>query len=79
MSVREIVEAIKSKKAIFGIKQAIKHKKDIDSVFICKDTRDETVDKLEEEKIEFVVLKTKKEMAKELNLDFLSEVFSVKK
>lgn len=79
MSVKEISEAIKGKKILFGIKQCVKHKKLLDSVFICKDTRDETVDKLEKEKIEFSVLKTKKELAKELNLDFLSEVFSIKK
>jgi ribosomal protein L7Ae-like RNA K-turn-binding protein len=79
MSVKEISEAIKTGKAIFGIKQCTKAKKNLKSVFICKDTRDETVDKLEKEKIEFVVLKAKKEMAKELNLDFFSEVFSIKK
>ncbi len=79
MSIKEISEAIKAKKAIFGIKQCVKHKKNLDSVFICKDTRDETVDQLENEKIEFSVLKAKKEMAKELNLDFLSEVFSIRK
>jgi ribosomal protein L7Ae-like RNA K-turn-binding protein len=79
MSIKEISEAIKNEKALFGIKQCVKHKKKVESVFICKDTRDETVDKLEDEKIEFSVLKTKKEMAKELNLDFLSEVFSLVK
>jgi len=79
MSMKEVGEAIKAGKAVFGIKQAIKHKKDLSAVFICKDTRDATVDKLEESGIEFVVLKTKKEMAKELNLDFLSEVFSIRK
>ncbi|MAG40011.1 hypothetical protein CMI41_03525 [Candidatus Pacearchaeota archaeon] len=79
MSIKEIKEAIDKKKALFGIKQCIKSKKVLGGVFICKDTRDEVVDMLENAKIEFSVLKDKKEMSKELNLDFLSEVFSIKK
>ena len=50
----------------------------ISNVFIAKDTRDETVEKLENAKIEFDVLKSKADMAKELNLDFECEVFSLK-
>ena len=78
MNLKEIKEAIEEEKIYFGIKQAIKHKKDIASVFITKDARDETVKKLEDAGIEFVVLKTKSEMTKNLNLDFESEVFSIK-
>ncbi len=48
------------------------------NVFIAKDTRDETVEKLEAAGIEFDVLKSKAELAKELNLDFECEVFSIK-
>ena len=51
----------------------------ISGVFICKDTRDETVEKLEAGKVEFDVLKSKEDVAKELNLDFECEVFSVRK
>jgi len=79
MSIKEINEAIEKNKVYFGIKQAIKHKKDINTVFIAKDTREETVQKLEDAKIEFIVLKSKAEMSKNLNLDFISEVFSIKK
>jgi len=79
MTIKDIKEAIEEDKVYFGIKQAIKHKKDIASVFITKDARDETVKKLEEMKIEFIVLKPKSEMTKNLNLDFESEVFSIKK
>ena len=79
MSVKEINEAIEKDKVYFGIKQAIKHKKEIKAVFIAKDTREETVQKLENAGIEFSVLKTKLEMAKNLNIDFPSEVFSIKK
>jgi len=53
----------------------LKNKKLLTSVFITKDTRDETVDKLEDAKIEFDVLKSKADLAKELNLDFECEVF----
>ena len=79
MSIKEINEAIEKDNVYFGIKQAIKHKKDIKTVFIAKDTRENTVQKLDDANIEFIVLKTKLEMAKNLNLDFSSEVFSIKK
>ena len=79
MTIKEINEAIEKNKIYFGIKQAIKHKKDIKTVFIVKDTREETVEKLENAEIEFIVLRTKDDMKKNLNLDFTSEVFSIKK
>jgi len=79
MSIKEIKEAMKDDKVYFGIKQTLKHKKDIKAVFITKDTREDTVEKLEDAKVEFVVLKNKDEMTKNLNLDFTSEVFSIKK
>jgi ribosomal protein L7Ae-like RNA K-turn-binding protein len=79
MTIKEIKEAIKDNKIYFGIKQALKRKKDIKAVFITKDTREETVEKLENAKIEFSVLKDKDEITKNLNLDFTSEVFSIQK
>jgi ribosomal protein L7Ae-like RNA K-turn-binding protein len=79
MSIKEIKEAIDEKKVYFGIKQAKKHKANIATVFVTKDARDETIKLLEDAKIEFVVLKPKSEMTKGLNLDFESEVFSIKK
>jgi len=79
MSVKEISEAIESGKVLFGIKQALKGGKKLKNVFIAKDTRDETVEKLDAAGIEFDVLKTKAELAKELNLDFACEVFSILK
>ena len=78
MSIKEISEAIESGNVIFGIKQTLKLGKKVKSVFIAKDTRDDTVEKLEAAKIEFDVLKSKAELAKELNLDFECEVFSIK-
>jgi len=48
-------------------------------VFICKDVRDSTVERLEASGVEFDVLKTKEEVAKELNLDFECEVYSISK
>ncbi len=76
MSIKELKEGIEKGKCLFGIKQALKHKEK-SSVFIAKDTRDETVDKLEKAGLEFDVLKPKGDLAKELNLDFECEVFSL--
>ena len=78
MSIKEISEAIESGNIMFGVKQALKLGKKAKNVFIAKDTRDETVEKLDAAGIEFDVLKSKAELAKELNLDFTAEVFSIK-
>lgn len=79
MSVKEIREAMGREGAVFGIRQTLKSKDKLENVFIAKDTRDETVDRLESSGIEFSVLKSKADIAKELNLGFESEVISVKK
>ena len=78
MSVKEIKEAMCKGKVSFGLRQALKGGKKLKGVFICKDTRDGTVEKLESAKIEFDVLKSKEDVAKELNLDFNAEVFSIR-
>lgn len=77
MSVKEIKEAMEKGKVLFGIKQAIKNSKKISSVFVAKDVREDVIDKLEKAGIEFIVLKSKGDLRKELNLDFSCEVFSV--
>ena len=79
MSVKEIKEGMKKGKVCFGLSQALKCGRKIKDVFICKDTRGSTVERLEAAKVEFDVLKSKEDVAKELNLDFECEVFSVKK
>ena len=79
MSVKEIKEGVESGKVCFGIRQALKGGKKLKSVFICKDTRDESVEKWEAVGIGFDVLKLKEELAKELNLDFECEVYSISK
>lgn len=78
MSVKEISEAIENGNVMFGVKQSLKGGKKLKNVFIAKDTRDETVEKLDAAGIEFDVLKSKAELAKELNLDFTAEVFSIR-
>jgi len=78
MSVKEISEAMDSGDVLFGIRQCLKAGKKGKNVFIAKDARDETVEKLEDAKIEFIVLKSKEDLAKELNLDFECEVFCLK-
>lgn len=77
MSVKEIKEAMVEDKAVFGIKQALKDAKKVKHVFIAKDTRDSTVERLEAAGVEFDVLKSKSDLAKELNLDFYAEVISI--
>jgi ribosomal protein L7Ae-like RNA K-turn-binding protein len=76
MSVKEIKEAMNEGKVVFGINQTLKKGKKLKHIFIAKDTRDSTVEKLEAAGLEFDVLKSKSDLAKELNLDFESEVFS---
>jgi uncharacterized membrane protein len=82
MSIKEINEAIKEEKAVFGIRQVLKlaSKKKLPKsaqVFIAKDAREETITKLENAKVDFEVLKKKDEIAKDLGLDFESEVFLI--
>jgi hypothetical protein len=77
MSVKELKEGIEDGKVLFGIRQALKLGKRA-RVFIAKDTRDGTVERLESAGIEFDVLKSKADLTKELNLDFECEVFSLK-
>lgn len=78
MSVKEIKEAMAEEKVVFGVKQALKLGKKAKRIFIAKDTRDETVEKLESAGVEFDVLKSKADLARELNLDFFAEVISIK-
>jgi len=85
MSIKEIKEGIRNKKVLFGIKQAIKFfkkkgkgKKEDAKVFVVKDARESTKEMLKKEGIEFSQIKGKSETAKELDLNFESEVFSIK-
>lgn len=77
MNVKDIKVAMGNNSVLFGIKQALKKKGKLKYVFIAKDTRDETVNKIEKAGIEFDVLKSKSDIAKELNLDFECEIFSL--
>jgi len=77
-SIKELREGVEEGRVVFGIKQALKLSKEVKHVFIAKDTRDESVEKLENAGIEFDVLKSKADLTKELNLDFECEVFSLK-
>ena len=78
MSVRDLREGIEAGKVLFGVRQALKKGKG-NRIFISKDTRDFTVEKLEAAELEFDVLKSKEDLAKELNLDFECEVFTLVK
>ncbi len=78
MSVKEIKEAIENKNVYFGLKECVKHKKEIKNVYVTKNAREVTLQKLSDSKIDYKILKDKKEMVKLLNLDFFCEVFSIK-
>jgi len=78
MSVKEIRDAMENEQVCFGCRQALKNKKKSKTFFVAKDARDEIIEKLESAGIEFSVLKSKEELARELNLDFECEVFSIK-
>ena len=75
MSIKEIGEAIAKDKIAFGIKQILKTKIKNPKVFVAKDARAETFEKLKQKKIKFEESKSKSEISRELNLDFESEVF----
>jgi len=77
IGIKEISVAMGKGNVCFGIRQALKNSKKLKSVFIAKDTRDETIERLEKNNIEFVVLRSKADICKELNLDFESEVISI--
>ena len=82
MSIKELKDAMEEGKVLFGIRQALKSvkgKKKLD-VFIVRDARDGTAEKLDSAKVQFEVLGrlNKEEVAKELGLDFESEVFTIK-
>ncbi len=80
MSFKELKENYLNKRLIFGIRETIKNAKKTKKykVFVSKDAREETIKKLEENKINFEFTKPKEEVAKELNLKFLSEVYFIK-
>ena len=82
MSLRDLSEANKKGKLSFGIKQVLRlaKKKKLGKglrVFVCRDTRVETIKQLEDAGVEFEVLKNKIDIAKELGIDFDSEVFLI--
>jgi ribosomal protein L7Ae-like RNA K-turn-binding protein len=81
MSLKELKEANENGKVKLGIKQVLKafkdKKKKSSKVFVVKDARNETIEILQSKDINFEFLKNKEEVAKELELDFESEVFLV--
>ena len=79
MSLKELKTAFEEKKLSFGIRQIVKNSKSKKKgkVFVAKDARNETIDILSNLGINFEFSKTKKEISKELGLDFESEVFLI--
>ncbi|MBP7708063.1 hypothetical protein KA107_00120 [Candidatus Pacearchaeota archaeon] len=82
MTLKDLVEAKKANKISYGINVVLKlaKKKKLGKnsrVFVCRDTREETLKELETAGVEFEVLKNKKDISRELELDFDSEVFLI--
>jgi ribosomal protein L7Ae-like RNA K-turn-binding protein len=82
MSLKDLSDANKKGKLSFGVRQVLRlaKKKKLGKssrVFVCRDTREETIKKLEDAGVEFEVLKNKIDIAKELGIDFDSEVFLI--
>ncbi len=82
MSLRDLSEAMKEDSVCFGVKEVLKAAKTkklkkTSKVFVARDCRDETIEMLEDAKVEFEVLKTKEEIAKFLSMDFESEVYLI--
>ena len=81
MTVKELKDAMKESKVLFGIRQVLKaankKKKKKLKVFVASDAREDTLKKLEGVGVGFDVLDSKEDVAKELNLDFESEVYLV--
>ncbi|MEM4605766.1 MAG: ribosomal L7Ae/L30e/S12e/Gadd45 family protein [Candidatus Pacearchaeota archaeon] len=77
MSIKEIKEKYLEGKAFFGIRETLKKykKKKKVKIFVSKDAREETIKKLKENGINFEFTKKKEEVAKELGLNFQSEVY----
>jgi len=80
MSLKELSEAEKTKKLKFGLKQVlkvVKSKRKYGKVFVAKDAREETIQKLQKAGVNFEFSKSKGEISNELDLDFESEVFLI--
>ncbi|NCN99282.1 hypothetical protein COU62_01305 [Candidatus Pacearchaeota archaeon CG10_big_fil_rev_8_21_14_0_10_35_219] len=76
----ELKKSINNGKVYFGVKQMVKNSKKIDLVFVPSDVRQETLEVLRKNKMDFDVLDvSKEEAAQKLELDFLCEVFSLGK
>jgi ribosomal protein L7Ae-like RNA K-turn-binding protein len=82
MSIKEISEAIEKEHIIFGLKETLKTIKKSKGkklkVFVTSDAREETIKKLQENKIDFLKVKSTVDVTKELSLGFECEVFLVK-
>jgi len=82
MSLRDLIEADKKGNVTFGIRQVLKlakakKLKKTSRVFVARDTREETIKKLEDAGVEFEVLKNKDDITREMGTDFDSEVFLI--
>ncbi len=82
MSLRDLIEADKKGNVTFGIRQVLKlakakKLKKTSRVFVARDTREDTIKKLEDAGVEFEVLKNKDDITREMGIDFDSEVFLI--
>lgn len=78
--VTEIKKSITSGKVFFGIKQSLKNSGRIKKIYLPADAREDTIKILKDKKMEIELLDiSKEEAAQKLELDFLCEVFGMRK
>ncbi|HLC54330.1 MAG TPA: hypothetical protein VJK07_01745 [Candidatus Nanoarchaeia archaeon] len=78
--VSELREFVDADKVIFGMRECLRNGKKLGRVFIASDTRHEMHDEIKKLGIEVEQIElSKKEISDKLGIEFLCEVFGVKK
>lgn len=76
----ELKKGFEMNKIFFGAKESLKKPQDLKKVFVSSDCREEILNLLNGEKINFELLEfSKEEITSQLELDFVCEVFGLKK
>ena len=77
MSIKEIKTAKDEGKIYFGLKQCLKHIKNIKKVYVPKDAGEDILKRLKEKGVDFEFTKSHKDLLKELDNNFHCSVFSI--
>lgn len=78
--IHELKKSIDNNVVLFGVKEALRHSKNLDVAYVPADCRQETLSLLGNNNVEIEVMDiSKKELAEKLELNFRCEVFGLKK